>query len=97
PLVNREQEITDENGELIKPKDQLQFILNEMAHQEDGAKKINDLWKDVVTSDKNIGTSKVDFSSRENFKSSIMNMAEKGAKGKPEGIERKSTRLNSSH
>lgn len=89
PLVNREQEITDENGELIKPKDQLQFILNEMAHQEDGAKKINDLWKDVVTSDKNIGTSKVDFSSRENFKSSIMNMAEKGAKGKPEGIENK--------
>lgn len=87
PLVNREKDITDENGELIKPKDQLQFMLNEMAQQEDGAEKINELWKEVVTSEKNIATSKVDFINREAFKASVMNMAEKGAKGKPDGIE----------
>lgn len=87
PLLGREQEIIDENGEFIKPKDQLQFILNEMAHKEDGAKEINQLWKDVVTTDRNIATSKVDFSDRETFKQSVMSMAVKGAKGKPDGIE----------
>lgn len=87
PLLGREQDIIDENGEYIKPKDQLHFILNEMAHKEDGAKEINQLWKDVVTTDKNIATSKVDFTSRERFKDSVMAMAEKGAKGKPDGIE----------
>lgn len=87
PLVGREAELVDENGEFIKPKDQLQFMLNEMAHKENGVNEINQLWKDVVTTDKNIATSKVDFTSRESFKNSVMRMAEKGAKGKPDGIE----------
>lgn len=87
PLLGRDQEILDENGEYIKPKDQLQFILNEMAHKTDGHKEINQLWKDVVTNEKNIATSKVDFISRDSFKDSVMRMAEKGAKGKPDGIE----------
>lgn len=89
PLVGRESELVDENGEIIKPKDQLQFMLNEMAHKEDGAKEINQLWKDVVTTDKNIATSKVDFTTRDSFKDSVMRMAEIGAKGKPDGIENK--------
>lgn len=87
PLIGREHNIVDENGEYIKPKDQLQFILNEMAHKHDGAKEINQLWKDVVTTDHNIGVSKVNFSDRESFKQSVMSMAVKGAKGKPDGIE----------
>lgn len=86
PLKGRENEIKNSDGEFIKPKDQLQFMLNEMAHQDDGAKKINQLWKDVVVSDKNIASSRIEFSNREDLKDSLMHMARIGAKGKPDNI-----------
>lgn len=86
PLLGAEQELVDENGELIKPKDQLQYILNEMAKKEDGHIEINQLWKDVVVDKSNIATSRIDFSSRDKFYDSVMDMAVKGAKGDPNGI-----------
>lgn len=86
PLFGAEQEIVDKNGEFIKPKDQLQYLLNEMAKEENGHVEINQLWKDVVVDKSNIGTSRIDFSSRDKFYDSVMDMAVKGAKGNPNGI-----------
>ncbi len=94
PLKGRESEIKNTEGEYINPKDQLQFILNEMAHQEDGAKKIDQLWKDIVVSDKNIAASRIEFRSREDFKDSLMYMASIGAKGKPNAIIDKNIEAN---
>ena len=94
PLLNREHELVDNDGKTLSPKDQLQFMLNEMAHQENGANKINELWKDVVTTNKNIAASKVDFKDRESFKDSVMHMAKIGAKGKPNGIENQDIEKN---
>lgn len=86
PLLNREQELKNDDGSWKNPKDQLQMILNEMANQQDGANKINQLWQDIVVSDKNIASSKIEFSDRESFKNSLMYMANIGAKGKPDSI-----------
>ncbi|WP_341775915.1 hypothetical protein [Staphylococcus hyicus] len=92
-LLDKQDIVKDESGHLIKPKDQLQKILNDMAYKGD-VESINQLWKDIVTSDKNIASSKVDFHDREAFRSSIMHMAEIGAKGKPKGIEDPTVREN---
>lgn len=82
-LKGREDEVKDMN-----PKDQLQFMLTEMAKEENGAEKINQLWKDTVTSEEyNIGASKIDLRDREAFRDSMMHMAKIGAKGKPSGIQ----------
>ncbi|MDU4468680.1 MAG: hypothetical protein E7I99_10470, partial [Streptococcus mitis] len=56
PLKGRENEIKNADGDFMSPKDQLQLILNEMAHQENGSEKINQLWQDIVVSDKNIAS-----------------------------------------
>ncbi len=83
PLENKE---VDEEFKQLSPKDQLTQIMTDMAKEENGYLEINKLWKEVVTSNQNIATSKVDFTSRTEFYNSIMDMAVKGAKGKPEGI-----------
>lgn len=85
-LRGREDEIKNAEGDFISPKDQLQLMLNEMAHQENGSEKINQLWQEVVVSDKNIASSRIEFSNREDFKDSLMHMARIGAKGKPDNI-----------
>lgn len=38
-LRGREDEIKNAEGDFISPKDQLQLMLNEMAHQENGSEK----------------------------------------------------------
>lgn len=86
PLKGRENEIKNSDGDFMSPKDQLQLVLNEMAHQENGSEKINQLWQDIVVSDKNIASSRIEFSDRESFKDSLMHMARIGAKGKPDNI-----------
>lgn len=85
PLKDRQDEVKDMN-----PKDQLQMMLTEMAQKEDGWKEINQLWKDTVTSEEyNIGASKIEPSSRDAMKESMMHQARIGAKGKVEGISSK--------
>ena len=66
PLVGREDELTGMN-----PKDQVEFMMTELAQKEDGWKEINDIWMDAVASEKNIGTSRIDLSSREKMIDSI--------------------------
>lgn len=82
PLKGRENEIKDMNA-----KDQLHFMLTEMAQKEDGYEEINQLWKDTVTSEEyNIGASTIDLKDRESFKESMMRQARIGAKGKEAGV-----------
>lgn len=82
-LKGREAELEGMNA-----KDQLQLMLTEMAKEENGAEKINQLWKDTVTSEEyNIGASTIDLKDREAFKTSMMKQATIGAKGKPKGIQ----------
>lgn len=76
----------DDEFKNLSPKDQLTKLLTNMAKKDNGHIEINQLWKDVVTSNENIGTSQVAFSNRTEFYNSIMDMATKGAKGKPDGI-----------
>lgn len=68
------------------PKDQLEYIVTEMSKEEDGHKKISDLWRETVKSDYNIASSKLDVSSREATLNSMLEQAEKGAKGKKDAI-----------
>lgn len=81
-LKGREDEVKDMN-----PKDQLQFMLTEMAKEDNGAKQINQLWMDTVTTDNNIGASRINVRTREEVLESMMHMAKIGAKGKPKGIQ----------
>ena len=81
PLVGREDELTGMN-----PKDQVEFMMTELAQKEDGWKEINDIWMDAVASEKNIGTSRIDLSSREKMIDSIRRQAEIGAKGKVSAV-----------
>lgn len=86
PLKDREEDIKNSDRTWLNPKDQLQLILNEMAAKENGADQINRLWQDVVVSEQNIAASKIEFKDRESLKSSLLHMAEIGAKGKPSNI-----------
>lgn len=66
---------------------QLRDILTEYAKEDGGYEKINEMWKETVCSDDNIGAARIKFSTKEKFKESLLEMAEIGAKGKPQGIE----------
>lgn len=81
PLVGREEELKG-----MEPKQQLEFMMTELAQKEDGWKEINDIWMDSVASRKNIGASNVGLSSREKFRDSLLRQAEIGAKGKTNAV-----------
>ncbi|MCA1235791.1 hypothetical protein [Staphylococcus aureus] len=94
PLIGREDEIKIDKHTWMNPKEQLQMMLNELAKEVDGAEKINDLWKKIVTSKHNIASSKIEFKDRESFKESLMHMAIIGAKGKPDNIVNNVVEMN---
>lgn len=78
--------IDDERYKGKSPKEQISLVLTDLAQEENGWEKINDYWKDNVTSDKCIATADIPFSDRNKTKEALVKIAASGAKGKVKDI-----------
>lgn len=83
PIANKVDDLAYHD---ITPKDQINLILTELAQKEDGWKDINDFWNETVATDKNISSSDIKFTDREQTKNSLVHIASIGAKGKVDDI-----------
>lgn len=83
PNAGQTFDTTEYNG-----KDQLEDILTDMAKEDDGYEKINQLWKDNVRSyEHGFGTIGIDPSSRDSLVKSLKSITDTGAKGTRDSVE----------
>lgn len=94
PLADK---VNDPEYEGLNPKEQITKVLTEISKEPNGWEKVNQFWKDTVTVDANIGSSAVQFDSRETTRKSLEKIASIGAKGKLKDLENPEITENINH